>query len=753
MRRFLVVLAFLLSLAPSSLTAQGRIIPRPCCAPPPPCRDDRCPRPLPCPAVRCDVMPGQAVRRASSDVRVELVDRVLRYEVDEIFVNDGGALGEADYLFPLPHGAAFQELQLSVNGELVAGETLPADEARRIYEEIVRRQRDPALVEWMGHGLLRARIFPIAPGERKRVVVRFQMVAPREGDAIRVDHSGGSAPAGQRREERASFVLSYPDIARYGTPYSPTHSLDVNDRGTRRVVTVRDPSRTVTVLLPVRSGSQPAISVLAHATGGREDGFALVTLTPPAMPPRRTPRDVTFVVDVSGSMSGRKMEQARAAGKQLLETLSPDDRFRIVDFSTDVRTFRDGWTDATRENLRAAVRYLDDLRPVGSTNISGAMREALGASTPPSRLPVVLFVTDGEPTVGERDPEAIARDAASRRGRARVFTFGLGADVNVPLVERLALEAGGTAQFVRPEEDVERMVAITAARLAAPVLTDVRLRADGVRLVRMHPAGEMDLFAGQDLVVLTRYEGHGEATLRFEGRSANGPVSWTQTVNLPERDRGNEFVPRLWATQRVGWLAAEKRRNGASRELDEEIRALGERYGIPTEFTSYFVREPDMVATGRGQGGVGGAATGNLQGRVRRTAPTSGAVPPPAVSAPREEAFAAAKVAAEQRQSTSLAAADAASVSADTRRVGDRLFALRDNVWTDLRADAPARTVRVKAYSEAWFRLAERIPALREAFALGDRVQVSGTRVAIVTAEDGVERLSGAELDAIVRDW
>ena len=136
-------------------------------------------------------IPSPDVVRQSSDVRVDLVDRVLRYEITETFVNRGSRIGEADYMFPLPKGASFQDLKLSINGELVSGETMSADRARGIYEEIVRRQRDPALLEWMGYGLLRARIFPIAPGEEKKVVDRFQTVAEREGDALRIDYFRG----------------------------------------------------------------------------------------------------------------------------------------------------------------------------------------------------------------------------------------------------------------------------------------------------------------------------------------------------------------------------------------------------------------------------------------------------------------------------------------------------------------------------------------------------------------------------------
>ena len=732
MRRALSVLTSL-ALFPLAASAQGTIIPR--CLPIRPCP----------PPVQWGVV------RTASHVRVRMDDRALHYEVEEQFTNRGGGIAEADYIFPLPAGAAFQDLKLSIDGELVAGETMSADKARGIYEEIVRRQRDPALVEWMGQGMLRARIFPIRPGEVKRVVVRFDAVARREGDALRVDYRRAGNNTTMRDErsmggEGETFVLSFAEGSALGTPYSPTHRLTRRVSNGRVTVEADGNTREVTILVPIRRSSEAAVSVLAHATSESEK-FALITLTPPTRSVRHTPRDVTLVLDVSGSMSGRKLAQAKAAGQQALATLDDADRFRIIDFSTDVRTFRDSFVSASAANIREARRYLDALEAQGSTNISGALDEALRVHSPVERLPLVLFLTDGAPTVGETQPEAIAAAAARQRGRARVFTFGVGADVNAALVEQLALEAHGTASFVRPDEDVERAVSVVASRLTDPIVTDLRVHADGVRLDRMLPDGAVDLFAGQDLVVLARYQGDGPATLRFSGQSSTGPVEWTERVSFPDRERGNAFVPRLWATQRIGWLTAEKRRGGASTEMNEEIRTLGERYAIPTEFTSYLVQEPGNVAIAppmlRGQVGAGA-------GR---------AVVPQA--APTASDFARAKVSSMQREARSLAEVDSASGASGSagaaRRIGARLFVLRDSVWTDARSEASPvadlAKVRVKPYSPAYFALLRAVPELGDPFGLGDRVLVFGRKVVVEVAADGEEQLTATQVAAVAANW
>lgn len=741
----------LASIAPA-LYAQGWIIPRPCGIGilPIESRPGE-PRPTP-PIVDC----RSNIARTQSAVRVELADRVLRYEVEERFVNRGAVVGEADYLFPLPANAAFQDLKLSINGELVSGETMNAGDARRIYEQIVRTQRDPALVEWMGHGLLRARIFPLNPGEEKRIVVRFQSVAPREGDALRIDYfrSAGQGATTVHDGGSTSFTLSYRNAPELGTPYSPTHSLDLSEHDGRREAVVRGDARDVTLLVPVRRSSAAAISVLPYAPGN-EDGFALVTVTPPpAARGDATPRDVTLVLDVSGSMQGRKMEQARAAGRQLLGTLRPADRFRLIDFSSDVRTFRDDFVAATSDNVADAGRYLDALEAQGGTNIEGALREAVRPATTNGRLPLVLFITDGEPTVGDQRPEhltAIAGDAAARSGaQRRIFTFGLGSDVNVSLLEQLALDGRGTAQFVRPDESVERMVGVVANRLVDPVLTDVRVHVDGsgVQLAKQLPAQPADIFADRDLTVMARYSGHGTAQVVVEGTRRGAPVRFTSMVDFPERDRQNAFVARLWAAQRVGFLSADKHKNGGSAEVDEEIRMLGERYGIPTEFTSYLVTEP-RFATNHGQAmGAGGIA------------PASASFRQLSAAGARDAQFEQAKSASAQRAVRSIGLLDSMSAAAPpradratTRVVGGRTFVLQGAVWTDARYTAAMPTTTIKAFSSAYFDVLAQLPELRAVFALGSKVVVVGRDRAIALSDSGVSDLAPPALAAFVKAW
>ncbi len=761
MRRWTVVAALsILATWPDQATAQGELL-------------------LPCPAPRCGpgvgcvpVPPcrvGSQVERVRSDVRAELGERVVRYEIRETFVNHGGGLGEADYLLPLPRNAAFRELRLYINGEPVAGEVMSADRARAIYEEIVRRQRDPALVEWMGQGLLRARIFPIAPGERKEVLVRFDAIPEREGDALRVDYFRGTrrGPAqpmpvvrGVRFEgdpgtgvsERETFRLRYP--ANLGRAYSPTHRVVLREDGGTRVAEIVGDAAQVTVLVPVPRRSSVSLSALSHADGG--DRHVLLTITPPALNEARLPRDVTLVLDVSGSMSGEKIRQARAAGVQLLGTLGEQDRFRLIEFSSDVRSFRGEFLRATPANVTAGIDYLNGLRAAGGTNVESALLEALRSRADSGRLPLVLFLTDGMPTVGETRPDVLAELVAERRQNRRIFTFGVGADVNVALLEQLAIDGRGTAHFVRTTESIEHAVGIVASRLSEPLLTDVRIQADGVRLSDVYPRLPADIFAGQDLVLLARYHGAGRATVRVTGRSAGRDVSFQTTIDFPGRERRNDFVPRLWATRRIGHLIAERRRSSDRRELDEEIRQLALRYGLPSDVSSYLVLEPGEEQQ-RLAGATGGSGPVDL---ARRGAGTGGAAAPQniqlseVVVTGRTAAFESARAAAAQRDAATLAVTERAGTT--RRALAGRVFELRDSVWVQVSPEPRAGSrepIRIKPFSSAYFEIMDAIPELRAVFALGERVRVLGRNVAIELSADGAERLAQARVRELASAW
>jgi len=703
---------------------------------------------------------GGDVEKLRSEVRVRLDGRVAQVEVSEWFRNGGARLAEGHYLYPLPGEAVFRGFSLFQGDAELRGEIMDAAQARAIYEEIVRRRADPALIELAGHGLLRARVFPIEPGQQRKVTLRYTQVLSRAGNALQLQYAGGiRAGEGRRgpvvieprrpgfpdpvdvdgggvRVARTLFEVVVEDGDAFLDPFSPTHTLDVTRQGPR--LTVRVDGEVVgrlAVFFPL-AGDAVGVSLAAHRPVG-EDGYFMLTLSPGRNTGRAEPRDVTVVMDVSGSMSGEKIEQARSALRGLLETLSAEDRFRLVAFSNQVRLQAEGWTAARAGGLRGARAWVDGLVAEGGTNIAGALDEAFRLESPQGRLPVVIFLTDGLPSVGEQSPERLADRAQARAGPSRVFAFGVGHDVNTHLLDRLSEAGRGTTQYVEPG--------------GAPV-----------RLTEVYPTRIPDVFAGDELVLFGRWEGEGTGPVTLRGRRGGRTEAFSAGASFPRTAEANAYIPRLWASRKLGHLVRQIWTEGETPGLVEEIRTLALRYGLPSPYTSYLVQEPDVVAGGgaqpllRGSGmpvapAVSGVARLKGQGAVVPGAPSaaSGAV---AVRMADE-----AQRMREARSVESLAAADA-QLSAELeeagagtlRAVAGRIFRLHAGVWRDAAHPSDREPVRVKAFSAAYFRLLEALPELRPVLSELGGALVSGARVSILVGKEGAETLTEARMREIV---
>jgi Ca-activated chloride channel family protein len=731
LRRLLLSLA--LATTPAALPAQGWI------------EIERPTRPGPLPA---------NVVRVSSEVRVRIEGRVASVEVEEQFRNSGGFIAEGSYLYPMPGEAVFQNFSLWMGEQEIRGEMMNAQQAQAIYEEIVRRVRDPALLTLAGHGLIRARVFPIQPGETRRVVLRYTQLLNREGDALRVRYALGRREAGS--SERVQFRLTAPGAGDWGTPYSPTHRITSRTSGEDLIVTLDSAaagSGDVELFMPARRGLV-GTTLTTFAPGG-EDGYFMLLISPAqAAAAEALPRDLTFVVDVSGSMSGAKIEQARAALRQALGTLRAADRFRLISFSSGVVNFRDGFVAATRENLDAARAFVNGLVADGGTNIAGALDAALGQGTPEERLPIVVFMTDGVPSVGEQAPERIATTAGARLGRTRLFTFGIGQDVNTYLLDRLAQEGRGTAQYVPPEADVEQAVGSLLGKIQHPALTNLRIADQPVEIVQTYPSRLPDVFFGEELVIFGRYHGTGSGDVVVTGQRNGRTERFAVRAEFPANQTANAFIPRLWASRRIGEITRQIRLEGASEALVREVRELGLRHGIITEYTSYLVQEPGMVAMNRPADALRGQA----------------AAPAPATQS-GAGAFGAARASARMMEGASLAEADAAAVGrleelasggrggrarAELRRVGGRLFVKRADVWTDASHQDSLRVVEVAPFSDAYFQLVRALPELGQYLGLagesGD-VLIAGRRTSIKITAGGQSTWRSGHLDAVVRAY
>src|SRR2546426_393714 len=439
----------------------------------------------------------------------------------------------------------------------------------------------------------RGRPSPINPGAPRRIPLRYTQILDRAGAAWRFRYVGDPSGSAASR----SFRLEVDSAARFGDPYSPTHRVSVPRSGGGLAVTLADSSWSgdLELLLPLARGLV-GMSLLTQQSLGEDGSFMLLLAPGQAAQAVTLRRDLVAVLDVSGSMSGEKLDQAKAALVQLLSTLRPSDRFRVITFSSDVRRYAPAWTDAAGEHVRDAQQWVRALSAEGGTNIAGALGEAFAAAPAEGALGVVVFLTDGMPTVGETDPERIANAAEQNRGAFRVFCFGIGYDVNTYVLDRLTERARGTTEYIQPGGDIERAVGSLAAKVSSPVLTDLALRADGADLYDVQPGGLPDLFAGDELVVFGRFRGvgRGEWGVAVTGRR-NGHEERFATSAAATPQSGADYIPQLWAARKVGALTREIRLHGQNPEIMNELKRLALRYGILTEYTSYLVPEPDQV--------------------------------------------------------------------------------------------------------------------------------------------------------------
>ncbi|HUR38024.1 MAG TPA: VWA domain-containing protein, partial [Planctomycetota bacterium] len=484
----------------------------------------------------------------------------------------------------------------------------------------------------------------------------------------------------------------------------------------------------------------------------------------------------------SGSMAGAKIQQARNALKFLVGKLNDGDRFNIVQFSSFAETWQKGLVSA-RERREDALKYADTLLAQGGTDIAGALDAAVSSlGNDPARPSYIVFMTDGKPTMGETtDARRILAKVTAAKGRAngeaiRLFTWGVGYDVDTHLLDDMANEGGGVSEYVRPEEDIASKVAAFANKASQPVLTglDLKVLGNKVQLANLLPRALPDLYAGGQIVLLGRYTGDGDVAFELSG-NVNGKVEkFIYENKFAAAEAKGGFIELLWAQRRIGHLLDQIRLHGETKELVDDVIRLSKEYGIQTPYTSNLILEDGMqvpTTTGmpstprfRGLAGGRGEAEKRLD-VLRQNAPEA---PKPEATAPTPAAKAAADVeeslvlrfkdkdgkagvdvARRLREMKESEQAGAPSVAAFRKAAGTRFVQYR-GLWVDERFPADAVVVTVKFGSEAYFRLIEKQPSLVEAFKLGtDVVVVTATGKALAVSSVGEEKLTDAQIDAL----
>jgi Ca-activated chloride channel family protein len=544
--------------------------------------------------------------------RVEAVidGPVAQVQLTQVFHNETGHTVEGVYIFPLPADAAVSDFQMTMNGQVLEGKLLDKDQARRIYEEIVRRRRDPALLEYIGRNLFQTNVFPIPAGESRTLALNYTQIVPQKEGLFEFvyplrTHQYSNAPV---RSLAISIELRNQPGLR--TLYSPNFDIQIERIGDDRALigyeaTNVQPESDFRLFFGTAK-DEIGLNILTYKPAG-EDGF-FVLLAAPGMNVSEeavVARDIVLVVDVSGSMQGDKIEQARDAAHFVVDHLNPDDRFNLISFSTGVRLWEGDLRDVDQAARMDAHAWIDRLAANGSTDINRALLEGLGQlqrAGDGDRPGYVLFLTDGLPTMGETDTERIINNAQNNKpaeSRIRLFTFGVGFDVNTDLLDTISREMGGRSSYVQPDEAIDEVVGTFYAGISTPVLVDISIDfGEDIVVDDLFPFPLPDLFAGDQLLVAGRYRTGGEAVITLRGAVNSETVTLQFAGHSFVESGGEPFVARLWATRKIGALLEQIRRNGPHQELIDEIVDLSLQYGIVTPYTSYLVVEPEMSVAG-----------------------------------------------------------------------------------------------------------------------------------------------------------
>lgn len=712
---------------------------------------------IPPPPPRPDIKPLY-LQVKSQDVETTINDQVARTTVTTTVHNPHDRQVEGTFLFPLPPGASVSNFSYWIGGKEMKGEVLDRDKARKIYEDIVRTMRDPALLEYDGNGLFKASIFPIPSGGDARTKLEFTQILKAENGLVRYTHAvklGRSSP----NKGKLTISVNIRSQVPIKSVYSPTHKVDVVRKSDNSVAAGLELDDTDFnqdfELYYSLTNKDFGLNILTHRPED-EKGYFMLLLAPKQDwgETEIENKDVIFALDTSGSMMGDKMDQAKKAFEYCLGALKPHDRFGLLTFSTETRRFEDKLLDASPENVKRAKDFVAKTEAAGSTTLNDALVEAVQLAGKRSDRPVmVIFLTDGLPTVGERDNDKIIQNVAKANKTeddriSRLFIFGVGDDVNTHLLDQLADNNGGSTNYVRPSEDIEGAVSSLYAKLSHPVLSDVKVRIPNVDAHDIYPNKLPDLFVGNQVVLVGRYDGSGATSVTLTGSAAGKEKTYTYETTFPKETTGNAFLARVWATRRIGYLLDQIRLHGESDETKKEIVTLALKFGIVTPYTSSLVQEDKVIAANAPA--------------LRRAFADAGAAAPTAGNAYSVGGPAPAMPSTAMKEQTGFGAVHAARSVQQLKSgeqiqgqfqtyqtAGRRTFFLDNEFWVDSTWKPQQKVLKVKAFSQAYFDLLKARPDLAAYLALGPQVQVQMTTLGLQIGPDGLETLTPDQLEEI----
>ncbi len=546
-------------------------------------------------------LPHYTLEVRSLKVDVKIKDQYAFTTIDQVFYNPSNRNLEGYFLFPVPKGAIIKDFSMEINGKQMQAELLDAEKARKIYEDIVRKLKDPALLEYANQSLFRVRIFPIEAMKEKRIHISYSEILEKDNNTVEYIFPLNTKKYTAAPLKNTSFKIELNSETKIKTIYSPTHEMEINRKSETRAVigfeaSVLKADRDMKLFIGYAK-SKIGISAISYKETG-EDGFFMLNISPGLLTDKNKiiSKDITFVLDVSGSMAGKKMKQAKKALSFCVENLNSSDKFQIIRFSTEAEALFSQKVIANTSNKAKAQKFVSGLRPIGGTNIDEALKLAYKEKQSAGRPNMIIFITDGKPTIGETDEKRLVKQVVDANiGNTRIFTFGIGDNINIHLLDKITEQTKAYRTYITPKEDIEIKVSNFYTKVSSPILSEIKLSfTGGIKVNKMFPKNLPDVFEGSSITVFGKFDKTGSSKIVLEGKVNGKTEKFNYQLKFIE-NTDNDFIAPLWAARNVGYLLDQIRMNGESKEVIDEIVQLAKKYGIITPYTSYLILEDEEV--------------------------------------------------------------------------------------------------------------------------------------------------------------
>jgi Ca-activated chloride channel family protein len=716
---FLCIIFLTISLIPSHISSQGFIIPR----------------------EEFPIDEGSLTLQ-SFRIEAEVNNQNADIKLDQEFINELKHSFEGTYIFPAPKDAIIKKFSLFNKGKELKGEILEKDKARSIYESYIRKYRDPGLLEFIDNKMIRCSIFPVNSGEKRRIIISYNQELKTMGDLVKLSLSLKNL---NKNKCQTLFIsINIRDNHPINNIYSPSHNIEINKTSKNEAkITFEGKSEDGDFIIYYGiNRNQTGLNLITHKNKD-EDGYFMLLISPieDINKSERINQNFIFVLDKSGSMTGEKIQQAKDALIYCLNNLNNNDRFNIITFSTQVETFNKNLVSPS-EYRKEAINFINNVTANGGTNFNDALLESLTFAQETTNPLVIIFLTDGIPTVGERDIGKIIKNLTEKHHEnLRFFTFGVGYDVNTHLLDLIALKNSGTSDYIEPGENIEQVVSSFFNKISKPSMTNITVEFGKTKVKETYPVSIPDLFYGTQIALVGKYDNFQTETIILNGKVKETKKSFKYDANFPKENNENDFLPIVWATRKIGYLLDEIRLNGENEELVDEIINLSKKYGIVTPYTSYLADEDEPVAIEpypltRPQNPLRTFPTFLVDGK-NMIEPNHNNIPK--ISA--EVGVIAVKASKLSKSLKEQSALYDIHKSNNVKRVNNQVFYFKNNSWISSEYKDGEKTIDIKYMSDAYLQILNKFGDLKKFFAIGDKIIVKYKNIFIKISETGKEKI------------